>query len=205
MVHLHFRIKFDANLSMEEFHRKIGAPFVKALLEEINATFDLSSTDPTEALHMLDLVDIPKKNLVEYGNKKLEILFDFYGKPLQDSYEGRTVASPALINCTQESLALEYKHYKEYVINQRNDLSAELLAKEKSVKRKLGWLKVDATKNKKNIKIDEEELLGIQNKQKEPPTMKELLNDSVVSSAFPTIRYLLKLFMLVPMSEAIVE
>ena len=86
MVHLHFRMKFDANLSMEEFHRKIGAPFVKALLEEINATFDLSSTDPTEALHMLDLVDIPKKNLVEYGNKKLEILFDFYGKPLQDSY-----------------------------------------------------------------------------------------------------------------------
>ena len=66
-------------------------------------------------------------------------------------------------------------------------------------------MKVDATKNKKNIKIDEEELLGIQNKQKEPLTMKELLNDFVVSSAFPTIRYLLKLFMLVPMSEAIVE
>ena len=135
MVHLHFRIKFDANLSMEEFHRKIGAPFVKALLEEINATFDLSSTDPTEALHMLDLVDIPKKNLVEYGNKKLEILFDFYGKPLQDSYEGRTVASPALINCTQEFLALQYKHYKEYAISRKNDLSVELLAKEKCKKK----------------------------------------------------------------------
>ena len=174
-------------------------------MEEIRAAFDMSSIDLIEALHMLDPVDIPKENPAEYGNEKLEILFDFYGKPLQDSYEDRTVASPALINCTQESLALEYKHCKEYVINQRNDLSAELLAKEKSVKRKLGWLKVDATKNKKNIKIAEEELLGIQNKQKEPLTMKELLNDSVVSFAFPTIRYLLKLFMLVPMSEAIVE
>ena len=60
-------------------------------------------------------------------------------------------------------------------------------------------------KKNKNIKIAEEELLGIQNKQKEPLTTKELLNDSVVSSAFPTIRYLLKLFILVPMSEAIVE
>ena len=47
--------------------------------------------------------------------------------------------------------------------------------------------------------------MGIQNKQKEPLTTKELLNDTVVSSAFPTIRYLLKLFILVPMSEAIVE
>ena len=75
----------------------------------------------------------------------------------------------------------------------------------KSLKRKLDWLKVDATKNKKNIKIAEEELLGIQNKQKEPLTTKELLNDTVVSSAFPTIRYLLKVFILLPMSEVIVE
>ena len=75
----------------------------------------------------------------------------------------------------------------------------------KSLKRKLDWLKVDATKNKNNIKIAEEELLGIQNKQKEPLTTKELLNDTVVSSAFPTIRYLLKVFILLPMSEVIVE
>ena len=70
MVHLHFRVKFDANLSMEEFHRNIGAPFVKALLEEIHAAFDMSSIDPIEALYMLDPVDIPKENLVEYGNEK---------------------------------------------------------------------------------------------------------------------------------------
>ena len=79
------------------------------------------------------------------------------------------------------------------------------MQKEKSIKRKIDWLKVDATKNKKNIKIAGEEILGIQNKQKEPLTKKELLNDTVEISAFPTIRYLLKLFILVPMSEAIVE
>ena len=91
------------------------------------------------------------------------------------------------------------------MISRRNDLSVELLPKEKSTKRKLDWLKVDATKNKKSIKTAEKEFLGIQNKEKEPLTTKELLNDTVVSSAFPTIRYLLKLFILVPMSEAIVE
>ena len=55
---------------------------------------------------------------------------------------------------------------------------------QKSVKKKLEWLKIDATQNKENIKIAEEELLGIQNKQKEPLTTKELLSDTVVCSAF---------------------
>ena len=55
---------------------------------------------------------------------------------------------------------------------------------QKSVKKKLEWLKIDATQNKENIKIAEEELLGIQNKQKETLTTKELLNDTVVCSAF---------------------
>ena len=90
------------------------------------------------------------------------------------------------------------------MISQRNNLSVELLTKEKNMKRKLDWLKVDVTKNKKNIKIAEEELSGMQNKQKEPVTTKESLNDNVVSSAFPTICYLLKLLILVPILETIV-
>ena len=73
------------------------------------------------------------------------------------------------------------------------------------MKRKLDQLKVDVTKNKKNIKIAEEELSGMQNKQKEPLTTKESLNDNVVSSAFPTICYLLKLLILVLILETIVE
>lgn len=48
MVHLHFRIVIDVNLSVEEFH--IGAPLVNALLEEIHATSNVPSIDPTEAL-----------------------------------------------------------------------------------------------------------------------------------------------------------
>ena len=151
MVLLHFRMKLDANLSMEEFHRKNGASFLKVLLEEIHAVFDMSCIDPIEALYMLDPVDIPKENLPEHGNEKLEILLDFYGKTLQDSYEGRTGVSLALINCTQESLSLEFKHYKKDVISRRNDLSVESLAKEKSIKRKLDWSKCRCNKKKKRI------------------------------------------------------
>ena len=65
-------------MSLEEFHRKTGVPFVKALLEKINAAFDMLSNDPTDALYFIDPVDITIKNVAEYGKEKLEILFDFY-------------------------------------------------------------------------------------------------------------------------------
>lgn len=65
-------------MSLEEFHGKAGVPFVKALLEKINAAFDMLSNDPTNALYFIDPVDITTKNVAEYGKEKLEILFDFY-------------------------------------------------------------------------------------------------------------------------------
>ena len=51
---------------------------MKALLEKINAAFDMLSNDPTNALYFIDPVDITTKNVAEYGKEKLEILFDFY-------------------------------------------------------------------------------------------------------------------------------
>ena len=53
------------------------------------------------------------------------------------------------------------------MISWRNDLSVELVDKENHIKRKLEWLKLETTKNKTNIKIVQEELLWIQDKQKE--------------------------------------
>ena len=74
---------------MEEFHRKIDAPIVKSLLEEIHAAFDMSSIDPIGALYMVEPIDIPTENVTGHCNVKLEILFNFDGKPLQDSYESQ--------------------------------------------------------------------------------------------------------------------
>ena len=82
MRHLHFRMKFNSNLLMKKFHRKIGASFVEALSEEIYASFDKPIIDPIEALYMLDPVDLPQEILAKYSNEKLKY---FYGKP-QDLY-----------------------------------------------------------------------------------------------------------------------
>ena len=43
------------------------------------------------------------------------------------------------------------------------------------------------------------------NRKEHPLIVNDILEDNVVSSAFPSIRYLLKLFVLVPMSEAVVK
>ena len=43
------------------------------------------------------------------------------------------------------------------------------------------------------------------NRKEHPLTVNDILEDNVVSSAFASIRYLLKLFVLVPMSETVVE
>ena len=72
----------NSNLLMKKFHRKIGASFVEALLEEIYASFDKPIIDPIEALYMLDPVDLPQEILAKYSNEKLKY---FYGKP-QDLY-----------------------------------------------------------------------------------------------------------------------
>lgn len=117
-MHLYFRVKFEPNLSLEEFQRTIGAPFVKALLEEMHATFGMPSIDPNEALSMLDPVDLPTENVAENDKEKLEILFDFYQKLLHSSCCQPT---PNKLY-TQKPLALEYKYYKEYITSQRNDL-----------------------------------------------------------------------------------
>ena len=57
----------------------------------------------------------------------------------------------------------------------------------------------------KEIKSFETELENIKNRKEHPLSVNDILEDNVVSSAFPNIRYLLKLFVLVPISEAVVE
>ena len=55
------------------------------------------------------------------------------------------------------------------------------------------------------MKEIERELQVIQEKKQSPLTVNDLLGDSVIEAAFPTIRKLLLLYLLVPQSEAVVE
>ena len=69
---------------------------------------------------------------------------------------------------------------------------------------KLSLVKPNKSSSKKEIKLLETELENIKN-WKEPLSIINILEDNTVSVAFPSIRYMLKLFVLVPMSEAVIE
>jgi len=202
------RQKMDVNLSKDDFHKKVAVPFINALLNEMEAAFDMTSIGPVEALMVLDPVDITILNLENvptYGVESIESLFDFYGKEVTGTYAGHTVSSPPLIFCTKESLKLEYGGYKNYLNTVKKEKLKEIETEERSLVTRLGWAKADKKTRKKKIKFIEEELSEIRKKKVHPISASDLLKDDVVTRAFPSIRYLLKLFVLVPMSEAVVE
>ena len=55
------------------------------------------------------------------------------------------------------------------------------------------------------MKEIEDELSLITEKVHNPLSVKDLLQDSVIETAFPIIQRLLKIYILIPLSEAIVE
>ena len=76
---------------------------------------------------------------------------------------------------------------------------------EKNNKSHLALTEAKKYKSQKAMKEIERELQVIQEKKQSPLTVNDLLGDLVIEAAFPTIRKLLLLYLLVPQSEAVVE
>ena len=179
---------------------------MNALLDEIEAAFDMSSIEPAEALLVLDPVEIPvATNHSQFGINKLSVLYNFYGNISKDTYQQCTIESPALINCTLESLTLEYSGYKNYVDSRKKQITKETEAQLNIANTCLWWAHVDKFKSKKSTKAIESEISSLHEKIKIPLNVFGVLKDSVIESAFPNICYLVKLLAIVPMSEAVVE
>ena len=70
---------------------------------------------------------------------------------------------------------------------------------ERKIMVKLSLVKANKSSKQKEIKSLGTELENIKNRKEHP------LSVNIVSSAFPSICYLLRLFVLVPMSETVVE
>ena len=76
---------------------------------------------------------------------------------------------------------------------------------ERKITAKLSLVKAIKSITKKEIKSLKTELESIKNRNEHPLSVNNILVDNVVSSAFLSNHYLLKLFVLVPMSEAGIE
>ena len=151
---------------------------------------------------------IPASNdylFLMYGENDISIAFDFYGKPAEDDYGGHKSYGPPLLNYTLDSLKLEYGGYKTYVANCKNKVKGELELQLKSLNAKLICANPPKYKPTQEIKATEREIVETKGKYLAPVNTLDLLDDSVVESVFPNIRKLLRLYVLIPQSEAVVE
>ena len=199
------RERVENSITAAEFHTQIIKPFLLALIDEIKDAFDMSSIAPVEALLSIDPGSIPDLNhryFSMYGTDAIKTLFQFYGTSKDDTYQGHKVFATGLFTgATKESLELEYGGYKNYVSNRKNVLREEFNSKKKALTIHFNNIKADKNKSNRILKSVERELKDIEAKRKSP--LNDL--DGVIKPAFPNVKILLRLLVLIPQSEAVVE
>ena len=150
----------------------------------------MSCIEPVTALMALDPSSIPASNdylFLMYDENDISTAFDFYGKPAKDDYEGHKSYSPLLLNCTLDSLKLEYGGYKTYVATCKNKDRGELELQLKSLSAKLICANEQKYKPTREIKAIEREIVETKGKILAPVTALDLLDNSVVESVFLNI------------------
>ena len=149
---------------------------------------------------------IPKENdkkFLDFSKNDISTFYDFYGKQRDDVFEGRRVTSLSILACRADSLAAEYNGYKAYVAGQRKTIQ-NLKNEERNHETRL-FKPVQTDTKKRDMKAIEVELSEIKKKMCSPVAVENLLDDAVLSTTFPTIWRLLKVYVIIPFSEAIVE
>ena len=118
-------------------------------------------------------------------------------------FQERTIITDALLDVSINALLIEFAEFKNYVAQQKVALLEKYTAKEKSPKAKYLLADSQKYKTKKQAKAIEE--LELTTKRKlNPLSVEDLLRDNI-ETPFPTVRRLMEMYVLIPMSEAIVE
>ena len=132
-------------------------------------------------------------------------MHNFHGKGKVESFQGRTVQVLLYMIPNFHALYWSLVILKIKVCEQKAALSQEYSGKEKSLKSKFDLFNAQKYKTRKRLKEIEDELSLIAEKVHNLLSVEDLLQDSVIEAAFFSIRRLPKIYVLIPMSEAIVE
>ena len=99
---------------------------------------------------------------------------------------------------------MEYSEYKNYVAQLKIDFKQKLVSEEAKIKASI--LQTSAKKYKSHHAVTElEQELSNKKKMKDPVKVEDVLRDKVLETAFPNIQRLLKIYLCIPQSEAVVE
>ena len=132
-------------------------------------------------------------------------MHDFYENDAKDEYNGRSVRCEKLLSCPLEALQLKFQGYKAYIDTQKKDAIIQARAKERSLNSRLLLIQANKYATKKSIKKIQGKIKEIQQKMVDPIAVEDLLADEAVGVAFPNIRRLLAIYILIPHTEAVVE
>ena len=149
------RQKQDHTLTKDIFHKKLIKPFIDELIKEVKNAFDISNLLVLYAFLKVDPQKIPDKDSLlfeNYGVEEVTLLYNFYGKGKEDSFQGRTVQADALYDTQLSYLLLEFSNFESYVCEQKAALSQEYLGKEKSLKSKFDLFNAQKYKTRKHWK-----------------------------------------------------
>ena len=151
--------------------------------------FNISNLPVLNAFPKLDHQKISDKDSLLFENCGMEeviFLHNFYGKGKEDSFQGRTVQVDALYDTQLSCLLLEFSNFKSYICEQKVALSQEYLGEEKSLKSKFDLFNAQKYKTRKRLKEIEDKLSLITEKVHNLLSVEDLLQDSVIETAFPS-------------------
>ena len=200
--------RIDTDISMEDFHTSVIQPFVKALSDEIASAFDLSDLPILNAFLKIDPSCIPTQSdisFTEFGTSELKVLFEFYGKDAVDKFQGKITRAEKIITCPLSSLELELGGYKNYVATLKEKKKDDHRKILESLEIQMKQMSANKYTTKKAIRSIETKQRNTKERIEHPVTVEDLLDDGVISQAFPNIQRLLCIYLLIPHTEAVVE
>ena len=189
----------------DRFNETVIKPFVSALIAKMKWVFDMSDTPIVLALMRLDPISILEESDINEDVESLKTLHEFYGNVRTGEFGEHTTTCEKIINCNEESLVAKYKTFRQYITKDSQQKRESSESQVKNVKARVSKAKTNKYTTKNAIKKLNKELAEKERLVKFPITAESLLKDGVVEAALPSIRRLLKLCIIIPHSETVVE
>ena len=96
--------------SINDFHARVTIPIIKQLILEIEEAFNTTDFPVTDAFQAFDPRNIPKDSPSGYGEKEIDLMYDFYGSNKNNIFQGQSDEATAIIKRSKENLIDQAVH-----------------------------------------------------------------------------------------------
>ena len=165
--------------SINNFHSRVAIPIIKKLILEIEEAFNATDFLVMDAFHAFDPRNIPKDLPSGYGEKEIDLVYDFYGSNKINIFQGKRNEATAIIKCSKDHFIDQAVHYI-CLMSKKKALDESTIAKNvANAENKLREQKKKKKCTANTIKNLREHLKLLQDQLKNPVS----LNDAIICTA----------------------